>query len=567
MGEAAPKAAHELKPAQGNGAAIDFRTEPARYHHWKLATAGEIATLTMDVDEKAPLLGGYELKLNSYDLGVDIELADAIERLRFEDPQVRVVVLRSGKPRVFCAGANIRMLAGATHAHKVNFCIFTNETRNGIEDERESPDLNTICVVNGAAAGGGYDLALAADHSMLVEDGASTVSLAELPLLAVLPGTGGLTRVTDKRKVRRDLADVFCTTEEGVKGKRAVDWRLVDEVVPGSKLDATVTQRAQEFAARSRRPADAKGIKLEPLKRARTAAGADYSTLSVALADRLATITVRGPDAPPPASADAMIEQGAQFWPLRLARELDNAILDLRLNELDTAAIIFKSAGGPEQVVAYDRFLDANEAHWLAREIRALWKRVLKRVDLTSRTLVALIEPGSCFAGTLAELPFATDRSYMLIGTREGDNKPPASLLLADVNFGAYPMSNGLSRLASRFLAAPADLERAKAQANKPLDAERAAALGLVTFALDDIDWDDEVRLFLEERASFSPDGLTGLEANLRFAGPETMETKIFARLTAWQNWIFQRPNAVGPEGALTRYGSGQKPNFDLKRV
>jgi benzoyl-CoA-dihydrodiol lyase len=546
---------------------VEFETDPSRYRHWKLTVDGDVATLLMDVDEKGSLFEGYELKLNSYDLGVDIELADAIERLRFEHPQVRVILLRSGKPRVFCAGANIRMLAGSTHAHKVNFCKFTNETRNGLEDASAASDLKTICVINGTAAGGGYELALAADHIMLVDDGSSAVSLPELPLLAVLPGTGGLTRVTDKRKVRRDLADVFCTTEEGVKGKRAVDWRLVDEVVPGSKLDATVTQRAKEFAARSQRPADTKGIKLAPLKRTRTASGADYSTLSVALADRLATITVRGPDAPPPASTDAMVEQGAQFWPLRLARELDNAILDLRLNELDTAAIIFKSSGDPEQVIAYDRFLDANQAHWLAREIRALWKRVLKRVDLTSRTLVALIEPGSCFAGTLAELAFATDRSYMLIGTREGDNKPPASLMLADVNFGAYPMSNGLSRLASRFLANPADLERAKAEASKPLDAEQAAALGLVTFALDDIDWDDEVRVFLEERASFSPDGLTGLEANLRFGGPETMESKIFARLTAWQNWIFQRPNAVGEEGALRRYGSGQKPNYDTKRV
>jgi benzoyl-CoA-dihydrodiol lyase len=557
---------------------VEFETDPSRYRHWKLTVDADVATLLMDVDEKGSLFEGYELKLNSYDLGVDIELADAIERLRFEHPQVRVILLRSAKPRVFCAGANIRMLAGSTHAHKVNFCKFTNETRNGLEDASAASDLKTICVINGTAAGGGYELALAADHIMLVDDGSSAVSLPELPLLAVLPGTGGLTRVTDKRKVRRDLADVFCTTEEGVKGKRAVDWRLVDEVVPGSKLDATVTQRAKEFAARSRRPADAKGIRLEPLKRTRTASGADYSTLAVALADRLATITLRGPDAPPPASADAMVGQGAQFWPLRLARELDNAILDLRLNELDTAAIIFKSSGDPEQVVAYDRFLDSNETHWLAREIRALWKRVLKRVDLTSRTLVALIEPGSCFAGTLAELAFATDRSYMLTPSlpspasggglgRGGDNKPPAALMLADVNFGAYPMSNGLSRLASRFLANPADLDRAKAEANKPLDAEQAAALGLVTFALDDIDWDDEVRVFLEERASFSPDGLTGLEANLRFGGPETMESKIFARLTAWQNWIFQRPNAVGEEGALRRYGSGQKPNYDTKRV
>jgi benzoyl-CoA-dihydrodiol lyase len=555
---------------------VEFETDPSRYRHWKLTVEGDVATLLMDVDEKGSLFEGYELKLNSYDLGVDIELADAIERIRFEHPQVRVILLRSGKPRVFCAGANIRMLAGSTHAHKVNFCKFTNETRNGLEDASAASDLKTICVINGTAAGGGYELALATDHIMLVDDGSSAVSLPELPLLAVLPGTGGLTRVTDKRKVRRDLADVFCTTEEGVKGKRAVDWRLVDEVVPGSKLDTTVTQRAREFAARSQRPAAVKGIKLEPLERTRTASGADYSTLSVALADRLATITVRGPDAPPPASADAMVGEGAQFWPLRLARELDNAILDLRLNELDTAAIIFKSAGDPEQVVAYDRFLDANEAHWLAREIRALWKRVLKRVDLTSRTLVALIEPGSCFAGTLAELAFTTDRSYMLAPSlpspagglgRGGDNEPPASLMLAGVNFGAYPMSNGLSRLASRFLADPADFDRAKAETNKALDAEQAAALGLVTFALDDIDWDDEVRVFLEERASFSPDGLTGLEANLRFGGPETMESKIFARLTAWQNWIFQRPNAVGEEGALRRYGSGQKPNYDTKRV
>jgi benzoyl-CoA-dihydrodiol lyase len=556
----------ERKMANGR-TRVEFETDPTHYRHWKLTVDGNVATLLMDVDEKGSLFEGYELKLNSYDLGVDIELADAIERIRFEHPQVRVILLRSGKPRVFCAGANIRMLAGSTHAHKVNFCKFTNETRNGLEDASAASDLKTICVINGTAAGGGYELALATDHIMLVDDGSSAVSLPELPLLAVLPGTGGLTRVTDKRKVRRDLADVFCTTEEGVKGKRAVDWRLVDEVVPGSKLDATVSQRAKEFAARSRRPADAKGIKLAPLKCTRTTSGADYSTLSAAVADRLATITLRGPETPPPGSADAMVEQGAQFWPLRLARELDNAILDLRLNELDTAAVIFKSAGDPEQVVAYDRFLDANETHWLAREIRALWKRVLKRVDLTSRTLVALIEPGSCLAGTLAELAFATDRSYMLIGTREGDNKPPASLMLTDVNFGAYPMSNGLSRLASRFLANPADLDRAKAQANKPLDAEQAATLGLVTFALDDIDWNDEVRVFLEERASFSPDGLTGLEANLRFGGPETMESKIFARLTAWQNWIFQRPNAVGEEGALRRYGSGQKPNYDTKRV
>jgi benzoyl-CoA-dihydrodiol lyase len=548
---------------------IDFQTDPSQYRHWKLTVDGNVATLTMDVDEKATLFEGYELKLNSYDLGVDIELADAIERLRFEHPEVKVILLRSGKPRVFCAGANIRMLAGATHAHKVNFCKFTNETRNGIEDASESSGLATICVINGTAAGGGYELALAADHIMLIDDGSSAVSLPELPLLAVLPGTGGLTRVTDKRKVRRDLADAFCTTEEGVKGRRAVDWRLVDEVVPASKLEEVVSKRAEEFAARSKRSDGAEGITLTPLERKRSDNRVEYGTLTVEFdrAQRLATVAVQGPDAGPPASAEAMREQGTDFWPLALARELDDAILDIRANELDTAAIIFKSSGDAVQVLAYDAFLDANRDHWLAREIRSLWKRVLKRVDLTSRSLVTLIEPGSCFAGTLAELALASDRSYMLLGKRPGDNKPPATLTLAPTNFGAYPMANGLSRLASRFLADPANLDRAKARTGEQLDGEAAQDLGLVTFALDDIDWEDEIRVFLEERASFSADALTGLEANLRFAGPETMESKIFARLTAWQNWIFQRANAVGEEGALKRYGTGQKPVFDTRRV
>jgi benzoyl-CoA-dihydrodiol lyase len=547
---------------------IDFQTEPARYRHWKLAVDGNIATLTMDVDEKGALFEGYELKLNSYDLGVDIELADAIERLRFEYPQVRAVVLRSGKPRVFSAGANIRMLAGATHAHKVNFCKFTNETRNGIEDFAENSGVATICAINGTAAGGGYELALATDHIILVDDGSSSVSLPELPLLAVLPGTGGLTRVADKRKVRRDHADVFCTTEEGVKGKRAVEWRLVDEVVPGSKFDDMIAARARELAAKSNGHAS-HGIKLTQLTRTLTADAAEYSSVSVEFnrAGRLATITVRGPETPPPASADHMQAQGAEFWPLRLARELDDAILNIRLNELDVAAIVFKSSGDPAAVLAYEHFLDANKDHWLARQIRNLWKRALKRVDLTSRSLVTLIEPGSCFAGTLAELAFASDRSYMLIGSREGDNKPPAAIALSDANFGPYPMSNGLTRLGCRFLADPADVDAAKSERGAMLDAERAQQLGLITFALDDIDWDDEVRVFLEERASFSPDALTGMEANLRFAGPETMESKIFARLTAWQNWIFQRPNAIGEEGALKRYGTGQKPVFDTKRV
>ncbi len=558
----------ERKLANGK-TRIDFQTDPSRYRHWKLAVDGDVATLTMDVDEKGGLYEGYELKLNSYDLGVDIELADAIERLRFEHPQVKVVLLRSAKPRVFCAGANIRMLAGATHAHKVNFCKFTNETRNGIEDASEASGLKTICVINGTAAGGGYELALAADHIILVDDGSSAVSLPELPLLAVLPGTGGLTRVTDKRKVRRDHADFFCTTEEGIKGKRAVEWRLVDEVVPGSKFDDAVKQRAQDFATKSQRGNGAKGIALKPLKRERAGDTVEYSAVSVAFerAGRLATITLRGPEGAPPKTADEMVALGADFWPLRVARELDDAILDIRINEFDVAAIVFKSAGDGEQVLAYDAFLEANKSHWLAREITHYWKRVLKRVDLTSRSLVALVEPGSCFAGTLAELVLATDRSYMLIGQRDGDNKPPAMMALSEMNFGAYPMSNGITRLASRFLANPALVLVAQAETGRMLDAETAEQMGLVTFARDDIDWEDEVRVFLEERASFSPDGLTGLEANLRFGGPETMESKIFARLTAWQNWIFQRPNAVGEEGALKRYGTGQRPVFDTKRV
>jgi benzoyl-CoA-dihydrodiol lyase len=568
----------ERKLANGQ-TRIDFQTDPSRYRHWKLAIDGDVATLTMDVDEKGGLYEGYELKLNSYDLGVDIELADAIERLRFEHPQVKVVLLRSGKPRVFCAGANIRMLAGATHAHKVNFCKFTNETRNGIEDASEASGLKTLCVINGTAAGGGYELALAADHIMLVDDGSSAVSLPELPLLAVLPGTGGLTRVTDKRKVRRDHADFFCTTEEGVKGTRAVDWRLVDEVVPGSKFDETVRQRALDIAAKSPRKG-AKGIALEPLRRQRSADGTEYSAVSVSFdrSQRLATITLRGPESAPPASASDMVSLGANFWPLRIARELDDAILDIRFNEFDVAAIVFKAVGDPEQVLAFDAFLDVNKEHWLAREIAHYWKRVLKRVDLTSRTLVALVEPGSCFAGTLAELVFVTDRANLLApapppparggGTGGGgDNKPAATMALSEANFGAYPMSNGLTRLQSRFLANPALVEVAKVEAGRMLDAETAEQMGLVTFARDDIDFDDVVRVFLEERASFSPVALTGLEANLRFAGPETMESKIFARLTAWQNWIFQRPNAVGEQGALKRYGTGQRPAFDTKRV
>lgn len=553
-----------------NGATfIDFQTDPSRYRHWQLAVDGEIATLTLDVDENGGMFEGYQLKLNSYDLGVDIELADAVQRLRFEYPEVKAVILRSGKNRVFCAGANIRMLAGASHAHKVNFCKFTNETRNGIEDSSENSGQRFICVINGTAAGGGYELALAADHIVLADDGSAAVALPEVPLLAVLPGTGGLTRVVDKRKVRRDHADYFCTIEEGIKGKRAVQWRLVDEIAPNSKIDAKVVERANAFAASSKRQGKGPGVALAPLARRIDESGVHYGFVDVEIdrAARIATISIAAPIVSPPADADAMVAQGASFWPLQLARELDDAILHLRINELDTAMLVFKSHGDRDLVLAYDAFLEAHRDHWLAGEIRHFWKRVLKRVDVTSRTLVTLVEPGSCFVGTLAELVFAADRSYMLIGEKQGDNRPPAELVLTAANFGAYPMSHGLTRLASRFQADPTDLETARARIGEPLDAEAAEGLGLITFALDDIDWNDEVRVFMEERASFSPDSLTGMEANLRFVGPETMESKIFARLTAWQNWIFQRPNAVGQHGALRRYGTGERAQFDMTRV
>jgi benzoyl-CoA-dihydrodiol lyase len=549
-------------------ARIDFQTEPARYRHWRLEFDGETAELIMDVDENAGLFEGYQLKLNSYDLGVDIELADAVQRLRFEHPEVKVVVLKSGKDRVFCAGANIRMLAGSSHTHKVNFCKFTNETRNAMEDASRASGQKYLCAVRGTAAGGGYELALATDHILLADDGSSTVALPELPLLAVLPGTGGLTRVTDKRKVRRDLADAFCTVEEGVKGQRAVKWRLVDQTAPNSKFEQAVKDAAQKLAAQSDR-VDAKGIKLTPLERTFADNAVTYSSLKIEIERdaRRATLTLQGPASAPPASVEAMVEEGADFWPLRLARELDDAILHLRLNEPAIGVLIFKSQGDPAQVAAFDAFLDTNKGHWLSREVLHYWKRTLKRVDLTSRSLVALIEPGSCFAGTLAEIVFACDRSFMLIGGLPGDNRPAAALTLSALNFGTYPMSNDLSRLATRFLGEPASVDKARTESGKALGGEDCEGLGLVTSALDHIDWEDEVRIFLEERSSFSADGLTGMEANLRFAGPETMETKIFGRLTAWQNWIFQRPNAAGAEGALKRYGTGVKANFNPERV
>ena len=553
-----------------NGAAvIDFRTEPSRYRHWRLSIEGAVATLAMHVDENGGLFEGYQLKLNSYDLSVDIELADALQRLRFEYPAVKVVLLRSARDRVFCAGANIRMLAGASHAHKVNFCKFTNETRNAMEDAGEASGQTFMAVINGTAAGGGYELALATGHIMLVDDGSAAVALPEVPLLAVLPGTGGLTRVIDKRKVRRDHADVFCTIEEGIKGRRAVQWKLVDELAPASKLEERVAARAQALAEASPRVGPDMGIALTPIERRDDDAGLRYGLVTVEIerAARQATITLRGPDADAPADAADIVAQGAKFWPLRLARELDDAILHLRNNEFEIGTLVFKSIGDSDRVLAYDALLDTNSTHWLAYEIRHYWKRVLKRIDVTSRTLVTCIEPGSCFVGTLAEIVFAADRGYMLVGQMQGDNRPEARIVLAPANFGAYPMSHGLTRLQSRFWGEPERVEALEAQMGTSYDGTEAEDAGLVTFGLDDIDWADELRVFLEERASYSPDALVGMEANLRFAGPETMESKIFSRLTAWQNWIFQRPNAVGEEGALRRYGTGERPVYDMRRV
>ena len=547
---------------------IDYQTDPSRYRHWKIERDGDIAYLIMDVDQ-AGGLGDYELKLNSYDLGVDIELNDAVQRLRFEHPEVHCVVIKSGKENVFCAGANIRMLGKSTHGAKVNFCKFTNETRLAIEDASENSKQIYVCAINGNAAGGGYELALAADHIMLVDDRRSAVALPETPLLAVLPGTGGLTRVTDKRKVRRDRADVFCSIEEGVRGTKAVEWRLVDEVVPNSKWKDAVAARAREVAARSDRPKGAKGITLTPLERKIEKDRVSYSQVDVEI-DRergLATVTVRGPSMGVPASVEAAHALGAKFWPLTVARELEDAILHLRTNEAAIGVMLFRTHGNAQTVLDHDDFLAKANGDWLMREIRHYLKRVLKRVDVTAKSLIALIEPGSCFAGTLAELAFAADRSLMLIGTREGDNRKAAAITLGQANFGFYPMGNGLTRLETRFLGEPKTLATLNGKIGTAFEGEEAAELGLVTTAYEDFDWDDELRVMLEERTSFSPDAMTGMEANLRFAGPETMETKIFGRLTAWQNWIFQRPNAIGEQGALKLYGSGVSPTFNKDRV
>lgn len=549
---------------------IDFQADPSKYRHWRIQYEQEVAHLFMDVSESGGLFEGYELKLNSYDLSVDIELADVVQRLRFEHPEVKVVVLQSGKDRVFCAGANIRMLASATHAHKVNFCKFTNETRNTFEAAGRESGQYYICAIKGACAGGGYELALACDHIILTDDGASSVALPEVPLLAVLPGTGGLTRVTDKRKVRRDYADVFCSIEEGIKGKRAKDWHLVDDLVPNTKFAETIVTRAKEFAAKSLRPTDAKGIVLTPLQRQfGEDGGVTYSSVEVEIArdKRIATITILAPKHVAPISIDMLQSEGADTWMLRVARELDDAILHLRNNEMEIGVLVLRAQGDPAAVVSHERFLLDHKDHWLANEILLYWKRVLKRIDLTSRSLVALIEPGSCFAGVLAEIVFAVDRSYMAEGEFEGDNRPTASITLTEANFGLCPMSNELTRLQTRFLRTPALVEAAHIVVGKSLEAFQANEMGLVTFCFDDVDWEDEIRIFLEERASFSPDALTAMEANLRFAGPETMETRIFGRLTAWQNWVFQRPNAVGESGALKRYGTGVRGEFDMRRV
>ena len=550
-------------------APVDFRTDPSRYRHWKLGIDGRVATLAMDVREDAGLRPGYELKLNSYDLGVDVELYDAVQRLRFEHPEVAAVVVTSGKERIFCAGANIRMLGQSTHGWKVNFCKFTNETRNAIEEASAESRQVYLCAVNGPCAGGGYELALATEWIVMADDGNTSVALPEVPLLAVLPGTGGLTRLVDKRRVRRDRADFFCTVEEGVKGRRAVEWGLVDEVVPRSQLEAAARRRAEAYVARSDRPAGARGVALTPLARTIDGDRVAYRhvTCEVRRDRGLAEITVAGPAEAPPADAAAVHRLGDRFWPLALARELDDLILHLRTNEEEIGLWVVRTAGSADLVQAHDRVLEDHAGDWLVREIRLYLRRTLKRLDVSSRSIYALVEPGSCFAGTLLELALAADRSYMLDGQREGDARPPATVRLGGPNFGAYPMVNGLSRLASRFLAEPGRVDDLKGRIGEDLDATAAAETGLVTFTPDDIDWEDEVRIAVEERVAFSPDALTGMEASLRFGGPETIESKIFARLSAWQNWIFQRPNAVGPKGALQVYGTGQRGEFDRRRV
>ena len=546
---------------------VDYRTDPSQYQHWKLTFNGPVATLGIDIAEDGGIRDGYKLKLNSYDLGVDIELHDALQRIRFEHPEVRTVVLTSLKERVFCSGANIFMLGLSSHAWKVNFCKFTNETRNGIEDTSRHSGLKFIAAVNGACAGGGYELALACDEIMLVDDRSSSVALPEVPLLGVLPGTGGLTRLTDKRKVRHDRADIFCTVVEGIRGERAKQWRLVDEVVKPNQFDGAVQARALELAAQSDRPSDAKGVALTRIERTDREDGIAYQTVVVTIdrARRTATFVVKAPSGPQPSTIASILEAGAQWWPLRFARELDDAILSMRTNELEIGTWIFKTSGEAPSVLAADAALMQHRDHWFVRETIGMLRRTLARIDVSSRSLFALIEPGSCFAGTFAEFAFAADRTYMAALPSNEEEEP--AITLSEVNFGLYPMVTHQSRIARRFYEESEAIEAARAKIGVPVRAVEAERLGLVTASPDDIDWADEIRIALEERAAMSPDALTGLEANLRFNGPETMETRIFGRLSAWQNWIFNRPNAVGEKGALKVYGKGSKAQFDAARV
>ncbi|MEP7183610.1 MAG: 2,3-epoxybenzoyl-CoA dihydrolase [Betaproteobacteria bacterium] len=546
---------------------VTYDTEPDRYAHWKLVFDGAIATLTLDIDEDRGLMPGYKLKLNSYDLGVDMELHDALQRIRFEHPETRTVVVTSGRDRIFCSGANIFMLGLSTHAWKVNFCKFTNETRNGIEDASRHSGLKFVAACNGTTAGGGYELALACDEIVLVDDRSSAVSLPEVPLLGVLPGTGGLTRVTDKRHVRRDHADIFCTLVEGVRAQRAKDWRLIDDFAKPQQFAAKVRERADALAAQSDRPQDAKGVPLPPLARTIDAGGPHYRHVDVAIDRnaRTATITVSAPKSAPPADVARIIAEGAAWWPLAMARELDDAILLLRTNELDIGTWVLKTAGDAAHVLAADASLERHAAHWFVRETTGMLRRTLARLDVTSRTLYALIEPGSCFAGTLLELALAADRSYMLALPDDAERAP--KIVLSAMNFGPYPMVNGRTRIDARFYGEAAPIDAAKAAIGRALDANSAVALGLVTTAPDDLDWGDEIRIAIEERASLSPDALTGMEANLRFGPGETMETRVFGRLSAWQNWIFIRPNATGESGALKIFGTGNKARFDRNRV
>ncbi len=551
---------------QTRSAPVDYQTDPSRYRHWKLTFDGPVATLTMDVNEEGGIRPGYKLKLNSYDLGVDIELHDALQRIRFEHPEVRSVILTSAKSRIFCSGANIYMLGLSTHAWKVNFCKFTNETRNGIEDSSAHSGLKFLAALNGTTAGGGYEMALACDEIILVDDRNSAVSLPELPLLGVLPGTGGLTRVTDKRHVRRDHADIFCTNPDGVRGQRAKDWRLVDDVVKSQQFAEHIKQRALKLAEESDRPANSKGVALTPLKRTIDDAGLHYEFVDVQLdrEARTTTFTVRGPAADAPKSVEAALAAGASWWPLQMSRELDDAILSLRTNELELGLWILRTTGDSAAVLAMDEFILAHQDNWFVREVLGMMRRTFARLDVTSRSIFAFIEPGTCFTGTLAELALSADRVYML----DSQEAPaPAVVTLSGMNFGPLPMVNHLSRLAARFQRDPEQMESLRKLVGKPLAPRGALEAGLVTAAPDDLDWKDEVRQAIESRVALSPDGLTGLESNLRFGLPETKESRIFGRLSAWQNWIFIRPNAVGPSGALKVYGTGAPVKFNWERV